>query len=226
MNISKVRFGFLLLCLSLAACQAEASLAGRASVIDGDTIEIHGQRIRLHGIDAPESGQLCQQNGRNYRCGQRAALALSDLISNQVVRCEEKDIDRYRRIVAECYAGDTNLNAWLVENGWALAYREYTSVYVSYEDSARSNSVGMWQGEFQAPWDYRRANRAPRADATSAPSFNCAIKGNITSKGVRIYHVPGSRWYDNTSININRGERWFCNEDEARQAGWRAAQPN
>jgi endonuclease YncB( thermonuclease family) len=95
----------------------------RLSVIDADTIEIHGERIRLHGIDAPESRQTCEDaSGRTWRCGQRAALALQDLIGRRTVCCQQRDIDRYGRIVAQCKQGDTDIGEWLVGQGLALAY--------------------------------------------------------------------------------------------------------
>lgn len=131
-------------------------IAGRASVIDGDSLEIQGRRIRLHGIDAPEAGQDCKAGGQTYRCGQKAALALSDKIGQQIVRCDQRDTDRYGRAVAVCRIGAEDLGAWLALEGWALPYREFSREYVWAEDAAKKAGKGVWAGEFEAPWDWRR----------------------------------------------------------------------
>jgi endonuclease YncB( thermonuclease family) len=105
--------------LLLFVTPAPADTVGVASVIDGDTIEIHGERIRLDGIDAPEDGQTClDAAGPNWRCGQRAALALQDLIGRRTVTCDERDLDRYGRIVGRCLVGDLDINEWLLARAW------------------------------------------------------------------------------------------------------------
>ena len=130
-----------------------------ATVIDGDTIEIRGQRVRLFGIDSPESAQLCQAGQKPYRCGQQAALVLADRIGERTVRCQERDKDRYGRVVAVCYVGGEDLDRWMVEQGLAVAFRKYSLDYVDAENDAREARRGIWQGEFEMPWDWRAARR-------------------------------------------------------------------
>ncbi|MDH2327702.1 thermonuclease family protein [Cereibacter sp. SYSU M97828] len=140
----------------LPTAAASSEVAGTASVIDGDTLDIHGTRIRLHGIDAPEGQQTCGARGRTWRCGQQAALALSDRIGRRPVTCRQRDTDRYGRVVATCHQGDTNLNAWMVRQGWAVAYRQYGRDYIADEDAAKAAGRGIWAGPFMMPWDWRR----------------------------------------------------------------------
>lgn len=135
-------------------------MVGRASVIDADTIEIHGQRIRLNGIDAPESRQTCQDKaGKPYRCGQAAALALDDyLAASRPVRCIEVDRDRYKRMVADCFRADgQNVAAWLARNGHALDWPKYSKGrYAAEQEAAKGEGAGMWQGQFVPPWEARK----------------------------------------------------------------------
>lgn len=134
----------------------QAILAGVASVIDGDTLDLHGQRIRLHGIDAPESRQTCQRDSESWRCGQTAALALADHIGRQPIHCEQRDVDRYKRVVAVCRLGGADINDWLVRRGWAMAYRQYSKDYVAAEAAAKAAKVGIWAGTVEPPWEWRR----------------------------------------------------------------------
>lgn len=136
-------------------------IVGRASVIDGDTIEVQGERIRLYGIDAPEAAQTClDQSGRAYRCGQRAAFALSDKLGARAVSCQPTDKDRYGRIVARCSLAGEDLQAWMVRNGHALAFLRYSKAYRLDEAAAKTMKAGIWKGSFEAPWDWRRRPRS------------------------------------------------------------------
>ena len=199
------------------------SVAGRARVLDGDTLIIGPTRVRLHGIDAPESRQSCVVDGRRWLCGERATRALDQRIGSRTVSCEERDRNRYGRSVAVCRARGEELNAWMVRAGWALAYRRYSRAYVAEESLARAASRGMWRGDFVAPWDWRRGQRlaGARGGSVQGADRGCRLKGNIDRDGTRIYHIPGGQFYDRTRIDTARGERWFCTEAEARGAGWR-----
>ena len=233
---------FLVFVLSLTPATAAEPIVGRASVIDGDTLDISGARIRLHGIDAPESGQLCQDRaGKAYRCGQAAALALADRIGSTPVSCDPRDTDKYGRTIAVCRKGAEDLNGWLVARGHAIAYRRYSEDYVGAEDIAKAGKLGMWAGSFTAPGDWRKGERdmtmgfaAPGGPEGTIPSpvppqlalkaDGCAITGNISRRGEKVFHIPGSRDYDRTRISAKDGERMFCSENEAKAAGWRAPQ--
>ena len=165
-------------------------IVGKAKVLDGDTIEISGRRIRLFGIDAPENGQTCTIKRKPFRCDQAATSALADKIGAHVVECEPKDLDTYSRIVSVCFVEGEDINAWMVAKGWASAYRQYSRDYVSQEERASKAKLGMWQGEFELPWDWRQ--RVSQSNAhlqpgdkqpNSTPSKDCVIKGNINDRG-------------------------------------------
>jgi len=219
----------------LLTTPALADVTGVALVIDGDTIEMHGQRIRLHGIDAPESRQLCRLDGKSWQCGKDSANALAKKIARRPVNCEELGRDRYGRMVAKCTVTGDKLGVWMVANGWALAYRRYSLDYIDEEAEAQAARRGIWAGEFVKPWEWRRGKRpeTTASDVCAAcdqrhkrllkRSEKCAIKGNINTKGEHIYHTPGQQAYDVTRVNLAKGERWFCSAVEAEAAGWRKA---
>lgn len=163
-------FVTLLTLLSLAV--AQPSLVGRASVVDGDTLEIQGVRVRLWGVDAVESSQTClDAAGRVWPCGRRAAFALADFLGARTVACTRKDTDRYGRMVAVCRVGETEINRWLVEQGWALAYVQYGGrVYLPAQSQAQASQRGIWQGRFIPPWEYRKNPANPPTAGTPRPS--------------------------------------------------------
>ena len=153
---------------------AFADMTGPARVIDGDTLEIAGERIRLHGIDAPESRQTCIASGERWSCGQKAEFALTDFIGDWPVRCEGQGTDRYGRTIATCYVRGEDIEAWMVVNGWALAYRRYSDDYVDEEAIAQDAQAGIWRGEFVPPWEWRRGVRLSSAAPDEAGQLSPA----------------------------------------------------
>lgn len=158
--------------ISAGASRAAAEpIVGRASVVDGDTIEIHGQRIRLNGVDAPERNQLClDSHGKKYRCGQKASLALADFLDvRQPTTCAGVDRDRYKRIVAVCTARGIDIADWMVRQGHALDWPQYSAgAYAPAQKAARAARRGMWSGSFAHPWEWRRQREeAPLVSADS-----------------------------------------------------------
>jgi endonuclease YncB( thermonuclease family) len=184
-------------------------------IADGDTFTLltanQQIQIRLAEIDAPESGQPY---------GNKSKKALSGLVFGENVRVEVQTTDRYGRTVGRPYVGDLDICAEMVRIGAAWAYREYLRdrELLTLESEAKAVKRGVWglsEAENAPPWEWRRSGGENQ-------SGNCQIKGNINSKGERIYHLPGSRSYGSTRISESKGERWFCSEAEARTAGWRA----
>jgi endonuclease YncB( thermonuclease family) len=146
---------------AIGPASTQKGLTGIASVVDGDTIDIHGQRIRLHGIDAPASSQLCMRpTGERWRCGQQASFALADRIERATVSCQPRDRNRYGRIFAICFKGNENLNRWMVASGSAAAFRRYSEDSVADEDAARQSRANIWSGDFDMPWDWCAQRRS------------------------------------------------------------------
>ena len=133
---------------------------GSVHVIDGDTLELHGERIRLFGIDAPELKQTCRRGGQTWACGQAARQALAEKIGAHDIRCVPQDRDTYGRTVSECFLDGESLNGWMVRHGWALAYRRYSLEYVPAELMASRDKAGLWQSRFEKPWAWRHARRS------------------------------------------------------------------
>ena len=140
-------------------------ISGFAQVVDGDTIKINSKKIRLYGIDAPEKKQKCKKTyltisfmsfTKDYMCGEVSTQKLIKKINKQKLNCNILDVDRYKRLIGECFKRNINLNSWMVSNGYAVAYRKYSKKYVSDEINAKNNKFGIWQGKFEMPWDYRR----------------------------------------------------------------------
>jgi endonuclease YncB( thermonuclease family) len=226
-----------LLILLLLSCGARAeTLTGRARVLDGDTLNLGERYIRLEGVDAPETDQTClDQDGKHWNCGLSARDALDKHVGESEIECQGSKTDSYLRLLATCRARGEDLNRWLVSEGWALSYTQYSRVYERDEVEARENNRGLWRGCFIAPWAWRHLTLATRyhdprcpdkvqekfgVPELEAPSPCCVIKGNVSAFG-RIYHLPGCSRYRHVKIIRGTERRWFCGEDEATAAGWR-----
>lgn len=135
-------------------------LTGSAAVLDGDTIIVAGERVRLHGIDAPEIGQTFLWRGQHVECGTMSMAALEALTAGVKLRCEGIERDRYGRLVAKCFSPNgIDIGRRLVSSGWALAYRYYSMDYVDAELAARKARRGLWRGQFEKPWEWRASAR-------------------------------------------------------------------
>ena len=143
---------------------------GIPKVVDGDTIHINNYKFRLEGIDAPEMRQQCKKESfkissligftfyKDYSCGRVSKEKLINKINTSEVKCISSSKDKYKRYIATCFKGKTNLNQWMVRNGFAIAYRRYSKKYVPDEEFAKENKLGLWQGKFMEPEKWRKLN--------------------------------------------------------------------
>ena len=230
-SVRSIRTMILALLITAASAASGEPIYGVARAGDGDSLTIGERRIRLFGIDAPEWNQSCKRDSRDWACGQAATEALSKLVTGKQVRCVPVDTDDHGRIVARCTVGGTDINRTMVATGHAVAYRRYSTEYVSAEEAAKGSRRGIWSGSFEAPSDVRHADDqvAPRRTRRSASGLvvpnvsislqvsGCRIKGNRGSNGW-IYHLPGMPYYAQT-----KAEEMFCSEAAAQSAGYRRA---
>lgn len=225
--------------LLLPAASQAADISGVPKLRNGDQIVIGANRIRLAGIDAPSIDQLCLgPKGDRWTCGIAARDALAGHVGDKSWTCSTLRIEK-KQSVAKCMVDGEDIQQWMVENGWALSYTRNAHTYDAAEKTARAARVGLWQGAFIAPWDWRVRNnktailgatRPPKnarrillasASGPVAPSPDCTIKGNVNTAGECIYHKPTSRWYAKIQMKISKGTRWFCSVEDAEAAGCR-----
>ncbi len=156
--------------VAMLAFPTHADVSGPACVTDGDTLVVNGKRernrcvggtrVRLFGIDTPELKQKCKApGGRDFLCGRAAAAFLLEHVRGRTVECRGNSQDKYGRLVAICFVGGKDLNALMVAEGWALAYRNFSEKYVPQENVARGASKGIWAMKFVPPWEWRRGAR-------------------------------------------------------------------
>lgn len=127
-------------------------LSGGARVIDGDSLVVGDSEVRLEGIDAPEGPQTCRKDGLAWACGEEARRELQRLIGGGKVECRATRHDQYGRLLGRCSAAGRDLNALMVERGFAVAYGDY----MAEERAAKAARRGLWASEFVAPREWRR----------------------------------------------------------------------
>lgn len=147
--------------MSTPIAEAKAQIIyGNPSAVDGDTLDFGGGRVRLFGIDAPERNQTCQRASGAWECGADATALLASLINGQRVQCEQRDTDRYGRPVAVCSAGGIDLSEAMARTGFAIALERFSTDYVATAEQARTARLGIWEGTFQEPAEFRASDRA------------------------------------------------------------------
>ncbi len=172
-----------------------AGISGRVSVIDGDTLDVGGKRMRLYGIDAVETDQTCENaRGVEWACGAGVSHEVRIRYQGKTATCDARAVDVYKRIVAVCRIAGRDIGRQLVIDGLALAYRKYSQDYVADENRARRARRGLHAGRMMRPGQFRRE----RNIGPEPVNRQCRIKGNISSRGARIYHLPGQRYYKKT----------------------------
>ena len=235
-----MKFLFAILLLSLPSITNAADISGIPKIRDGDQVTIGNTRIRLGGIDAPSLDQLClNATGERWTCGVAAHEALVRYVDNKSWTCRILRTDSRGRSVARCDVDGEDIQKWMVRNGWALSYVRFSHDYDADEKAAREANIGLWEGAFIAPWDWRIRNKKTviqgsikppenalaillaSASGSVAPSPTCTIKGNVNRAGECIYHTPNSRWYAQIKMHVSKGTRWFCSVDDAEAAGCR-----
>ncbi|WP_257883621.1 thermonuclease family protein [Roseobacter insulae] len=198
--------------------EAGETLSGPLRVIDGDTVDVGGTRIRLFGIDAPEADQQCTTaQGTRWRCGAWVTSEVERVFGGRTATCEPLAVDRYGRTVARCHIQGQDIADVLVSAGLAFAYQRYSQDYVLAEKGAAVQALGLRASRVQAPSHFRETRAARREPSETG----CDIKGNVASSGALIYHSPGQHFYARTHIHVGKGERWFCSAEAASKAGWR-----
>lgn len=215
-------------------------IRGIPRIVDGDTVQIGTAKIRLQAIDAPETDQLClDRNAKRWNCGIEARDRLIQKAGGKVWTCHANSVDRYGRSLTTCEVDGSDINRWLVREGWAMSFVRYAHTYDADEHAARQAQVGLWSGAFIAPWAWRGRTKTTEilgavsvpkdaqsillsaASAGNSPTPECTIKGNMTRTGECIYHVTGGRYYDAVKMDLSKGKRWFCSQEEAEAAGCR-----
>ena len=194
---------------------ATEEMAGQVWIIDGDTLQIEQKIVHLAGIDAPELGQRCLLEEKEWRCGLEAALALRKLVAFGGVVCSSEHEGTL--VSGRCTAAGKDLAEVLVSQGYAMALPDAFPAYQAAETAAQDAKLGLWRGDFVRPADWRRGARLP---GETTDTVFCVVKGTVTEKDQKLFLIPSDDDYHSREIDPARGERMFCSDDEAILAGW------
>ena len=152
--------------ISFSYSDENNTIKGKAIVVDGDTIKIKGEQIRFGGIDAPESyyrgkKQTCIEDNKKILCGKISKYKLIEKIGNNSINCKiEKNKDRYKRSVGECFLKNESLSAFMVRNGYAFDWPRYSKgKFANDQEYAKINKLGFWNMKFEYPWEWKEKIR-------------------------------------------------------------------
>jgi endonuclease YncB( thermonuclease family) len=204
----------------LAGLGESKEVVGRATVVAGDLLKVAGTTVRLSGVEAPEREQRCGRENNKWRCAEAAQSALLKVVSGRSVRCRLSGRDKAGHQLGYCSIDSVDINADLVRQGYAFAEGGRHSPYAAQERDARDTKAGMWIGDAQRPAEFRA--KAWEEAKRRAPD-GCPIKGQVTGQE-RVYVLPGTPSYERLRVLTARGDRWFCSEQDAASAGFKAAQ--
>jgi endonuclease YncB( thermonuclease family) len=190
-------------------------------VVDGDSIQIGASAYRLAGIDAPELGQSCVESGHLTPCGLNAAYELRKLfeLEKGPITCSIQPAEN--AAIATCMINDRDISALMLDGGYVTAIDDGSPHYAAIEHLARKSRLGIWSGTFVPPREWREGQRLPGERESEVAQAACRIKGTVTGDGEQLYYGPLDDAFETIGIDPGRGERLFCSDDQAREAGWK-----
>jgi endonuclease YncB( thermonuclease family) len=191
---------------------APEHISGLTSVQSNGLLNVSGKPVQLAGIELPERSQICKRaSNRTWRCGLEAKAAVEKLASGRKLDCVQ--VSSVNDIaVAKCTSNGRDIGAELVRSGRAFAIADYAAE----EQTARDAKTGLWSGDAERPAEWRA--RVWDEASRRAPG-GCPIKGRVRD-GAKVYVLPWSQGYAVAKVRETRGDRWFCNEEEAKSSGW------
>lgn len=219
---------FALALLSPAAGAMPSMFEGPVRVIDGDTVVLDGRSLRLAVVDTPERTQTCDVNGKVERCGEAARWMLETMIGDQPLRCEYRGKQSYKRPVVMCQLAGQNLSALLLSAGmgridprYLHEWPDHADVLLAAESRAKAARLGLWAGQSQRPAVYRDGFKAAPVKQLKQCPPERPVKGNYNpNKNTKIYHEPGSTYYDRTGVG-HPNDRCFASRADAEADGFR-----